>query len=169
MNGAQKNGEKRVVFSETMYREIRNIIIELVSKTTAKAIIFADMNGHPISQRGDLEEFNVAALTALAAGEFAATAEMAKMIGESATFKLLFHEGTKANVYMSSVGNNFLILLIFDHSVALGIIRIFTNRAVARLNEILNEAKRAEQEASRFLDLEFGELLKKELDRSFGP
>ena len=169
MNVAQKKTGKRLVLSETMYREIRNIIMELVSKTRAKAIIFADMNGHPISQRGELSEFNVAALTALAAGEFSATSEMAKMIGEPAQFKLLFHEGNKANVYISSVGDSFLILLIFDHSVALGIIRIFTSRAVARLNEILGEAKRAEQEASRYLDVEFGELLKKELDRSFRP
>lgn len=167
MNIAQKNGGKRMVLSESAYWEIRNTIIDLVTKTKARAIIFADMNGHPISQRGELEDYNVSALTALAAAEFAATSEMARMIGEPSTFKLLFHEGRKANVYMSSVGDNYLILLIFDHTVALGIIRIFTNRAVSRLNGIIQEAKKAEQEASRYLDVEFGELLKKEIDRSF--
>ena len=127
MNIAQKNGGKRIVLSEKIYRELRSIIIELVSKTKAKAIIFADINGHPISQKGNLSEFNVAALTALAAGEFSATSEMAKMVGEPAKFKLLFHEGNRVNLYISSVGENFLIILIFDQSVALGIIRIFTN------------------------------------------
>jgi len=50
MNLAQKNGGKRIVLSEKIYRELRSIIIELVTKTKAKAIIFADINGHPISQ-----------------------------------------------------------------------------------------------------------------------
>ena len=167
MELAKKQDGKRIVLSESTYKEIRAIINALVTKTKARAIIFADMNGHPISQKGYLETINIPALTALAAGEFSATNEMAKIIGEPSTFKLLYHEGATANVYISSVGESFLLLLVFDPAVALGIIRIFTSRAVARLNEIIEETKRVEQEASRFLDLEFGELLKRELERSF--
>ncbi len=51
--------------------------------------------------------------------------------------------------------------------MALGIVRIFTQKAVTLLNRILEEARRAEEEAARFLDMEFGELLKRELERSF--
>ncbi len=167
MGLAPHTGSKRLVLSESNYAEIRAIVTELVSKTKARAIVFADMNGHPICQGGAGGEIDLASLTALAAGEFSATAEIARLLGEPGKFVLLFHEGTKANVYISSVGGSYLLLIVFDPSVALGIVRIFTQKAVTLLNRILEEARRAEEEAARFLEMEFGELLKRELERSF--
>ncbi|MDZ7295676.1 MAG: roadblock/LC7 domain-containing protein, partial [candidate division KSB1 bacterium] len=159
MGLAPNAGSKRLVLSESNYAEIRAIVTELVVKTKARAIVFADMNGHPICQGGATGELDLASLTALAAGEFSATAEIARLIGEPGKFRLLFHEGSRANVYISSVAGTYLLLIIFDPSVALGIVRIFAHRAVTLLNKLLEEARRAEEEAARFLDMEFGELL----------
>ncbi len=48
MGLAPHTGSKRLVLSESNYAEIRAIVTELVSKTKARAIVFADMNGHTI-------------------------------------------------------------------------------------------------------------------------
>ncbi|MCR4439101.1 MAG: roadblock/LC7 domain-containing protein [bacterium] len=167
MDLAPNADNRRILLSESNYAEIRSIVTELVTKTRARTIVFADMNGHPICQGGARADLDIASLTALAAGEFSATAEIARLLGEPGKFRLLFHEGTRGNVYIASVGGSYLLLIVFEPSVALGIVRVFANKAVALLNRILEEARRAEEEAARFLDMEFGELLKRELERSF--
>lgn len=160
------NGQP-VVLSGEMYKAISEILSDLSSKTRAKTIIFADSNGHPITQRGQTSEINIPNMAALAAGDFAATAEMAKMIGEKQRFKYLFHEGDKTNIYLSNVGDHFLLIIIFDSNIALGMIRVFTKRTIDNLTKILTEAKQDDQKAAEFLDVEFSTYLNQELDKAF--
>ncbi len=160
------NGQP-VVLSGEMYKSIAEILTDLANKTRAKTIIFADSNGHPITQRGQTSEINIPNMAALAAGDFAATSEMAKMVGEQKRFKYLYHEGEKSNVYLSSVAENFLLIIIFDSNIALGMIRIFTKRTIEKLTELLAEAKDEERKATEFLDVEFSTYLDKELDKAF--
>jgi len=164
----QKGGNGQpIVLSGEMYKAIAEVLSDLASKTRARTIVFADMNGHPITQRGLSTDFNIPNMAALAAGDFAATAEMAKMVGEKRRFKYLFHEGEKSNIYLSNVGENFLLVVIFDAEIALGMIRIFTRRAIEILEELVTSAKEDEQKAAKFLDVEFGNYLNQELDKAF--
>jgi predicted regulator of Ras-like GTPase activity (Roadblock/LC7/MglB family) len=164
----QKGGNGQpIVLSGEMYKTIAEVLSDLASKTKAKTIIFADMNGHPITQRGQTTEINIPNMAALSAGDFAATAEMAKMVGEKQRFKYLFHEGEKTNIYLSNVGENFLLVVIFDAEIALGMVRIFTKRAIDTLELLVSTAKDEEQKASQFLDVEFSNYLNQELDKAF--
>lgn len=167
MNIEKGGNGQPIVLSGEMYKTIAEVLSDLASKTRAKTIIFADMNGHPITQRGQTTEINIPNMAALAAGDFAATAEMSKMIGEKQQFKYLYHEGEKTNIYLSNVGDNFLLVIIFDADIALGMIRIFTKRAINTLKEILSQAKDEDQKTSKFLDVEFSTYLNEELDKAF--
>ncbi|MBN2011090.1 roadblock/LC7 domain-containing protein [candidate division KSB1 bacterium] len=167
MNVEKGGNGQPVVLSGEMYKAISEVLSDLAAKTRAKTIIFADSNGHPITQRGQTSEINIPNMAALGAGDFAATSEMAKIVGEPGRFKYLYHEGEKSNVYLSSVTDNFLLLIVFDTNIALGMIRIFTKRTIEKLTELLNEAKGEEQKASEFLDVEFSTYLNKELDKAF--
>ena len=161
-----KNG-KRIVLSETSYTQVGNILQDFIRKTHAQAAIFADMDGYPIVHRGNIVNLQISTLTALGAGDFSATTEMSKMVGEKEGFRFLYHEGEKSNLYLSKVGTSQLIIVVFDSTVALGMIRIFTNLAVTKLNNMLEEIKLESKEATEFLDLEFKNLLSQELDKSF--
>jgi len=106
-------------------------------------------------------------MSALAAGDFAATAEMSKMIGEESKFKYIFHEGEKTNIYLSSVSGNFILVVIFDSNIALGMIRIFTKRTIDKLEELLSNAKKDTPTDTKYIDVEFSNYLNKELDKAF--
>jgi len=160
------NGQS-IVLSGEMYKSISEILSELATKTRARTIIFADMNGHPITQRGSTADINISNMSALAAGDFSATAEIAKIIGEKQQFKFIFHEGEKHNVYLSNVGDNFLLILIFDSQTALGMIRIYTKRAIDALHQLLESAKEDEKKGSQFVDVDFNKYLNEELDKAF--
>ncbi len=125
------------------------------------------MSGQLISQRGNVEEMNTTVLSALAASDFAATSEMAKLVGEEAKFKLLFHEGEKRNVYLSNVGDDFFLVVVFDVSVTLGLIRIYTKKAIEDLTAALEEEAGSEASDENIIDSDFSTLLGNALDDSF--
>ena len=107
------DGSKAIIFNAAQYEGIKKYLGELYSKTRAKAVLYADMAGQIIGERGDTGEMNTTVLSALAAGDFAATAEIAKLVGEGDRFKLHFHEGENKNVYLTNVGNQFFLIFKF--------------------------------------------------------
>ncbi|MBC8184579.1 roadblock/LC7 domain-containing protein [candidate division KSB1 bacterium] len=167
MNFEQGGNGQPIVLSGEMYKTISEVISELATKTRARTIIFADMNGHPITQRGTSTDIDIASLSALAAGDFSATAEIAKIIGEKQQFKFIFHEGEKFNAYLSNVGQDFLLILIFESKSALGMIRIYTKRAIATLSDVVVGAKVSDEATSSFVDVDFNKYLNEELDKAF--
>ena len=162
-----KDGSRQIILNGTQYEGITKTLSELAVKTKASAILFADMSGQLISQRGNTEDMYTTVLSALAASDFAATAEMAKLVGEDAKFKLLFHEGEKRNVYLSNVGENFFLVVVFDVSVTLGLIRIYTKKAIQGLNQILEEEASDDLDSRDMIDSDFSTLLGDALDESF--
>jgi predicted regulator of Ras-like GTPase activity (Roadblock/LC7/MglB family) len=162
-----KDGSRQIILNAKQFEGVTKTLSELAAKTKASAILFADMSGQLISQRGNTDKMNTTVLSALAASDFAATAEMAKLVGEEARFKLLFHEGEKRNVYLSNVGDNFFLVVVFDTSITLGLIRIYTKKAIQNLLALFEEAGAEEGGTKEMLDEEFTSLLGDALDESF--
>ncbi len=162
-----KDGSRQVILNSKQYEAITKVLSELATKTKASAILFADMSGQLISQRGNTDEMNTTVLSALAASDFAATSEMAKLVGEEAKFKLLFHEGEKRNVYLSNVGDDFFLVVVFDVSVTLGLIRIYTKKAIEDLLAALKEGQEDKGDQDKMIDSDFSSLLGDALDDAF--
>lgn len=159
------NGQQ-LILSEELYLKISKLVEKLTISTGAEYIIFCEANGYPVTHFGDIKEADLPAISSLSAGNFSATAQMASMLGENGSFKYLFHEGEDQNLYISNVGFNFLLIVVFKVEVALGMVRIYTKKAIESLGEMLENAKQEEKESKEFLDLEFKTLLSEELNRS---
>ncbi len=161
-----KDGSRQIILAPQQFDEITKILSELAAKTKASTILLADISGQLITQRGNTDDINTAILSALAASDFAATSEMAKLVGEDAKFKLLFHEGEKRNVYLSNVGDNFFLVVVFDVSVTLGLVRIYTKKAIENLIKVF-EASESADDSSKIIDDDFSSMLGDMLDESF--
>ncbi|MFQ6114546.1 MAG: roadblock/LC7 domain-containing protein, partial [bacterium] len=148
------------------YNGINAIIDDLVTNTRADLVVFCETNGYPVTHKGNIPDIDLMAISSLAANNISATAEMASMIDEAGSFKFLFHEGAKRNIFLSNVGYNFILVVIFNVNVALGMVRIYTKKAIDSLTRLLHSAKEEENKSAEFLDLEFKSLLSKELNRS---
>ncbi len=158
----------RIVFSEKTYQNIISILTELRTRLNAKITIFADMNGYPIGYDETVPAIDITSLTALASGTFSATSEMAKMVQEQDKFRFIYLEGKENNIYMCNVSKDYLIIVLFDKSVAMGMVRILTHNTVEKLSKILDELSMENQQASKYIDIEFKSMLNKELDKFFG-
>ncbi len=156
--------ERGILLPEQLIEQIEKILDELQSKTGATYVFLADISGQLIHAQGKTGSTDVIALAALTASNMAATSAMARMIGEPERFRLLFHEGQRENIYLSHIGDSFVLAVVFDAKVQIGLVRIFSKRAVEELTYIEKEFE-STQNSSPLSDMDFGQALDDELGR----
>jgi predicted regulator of Ras-like GTPase activity (Roadblock/LC7/MglB family) len=139
----------------------------LLQRSRALCVLLVDISGQLISEKGSKEGVDTAGLAALAASNMAATAEMARQIGETASFSYLFHEGEKRHIYISAVGQTFLLVIIFDDMTQIGLVRIFAKLAARELLQLVSELEPWLEKVSAVVDREFGDALAEGLDKAF--
>jgi len=130
---------KPIVLPTEQVDRIEGILDELRSKTRSAYVFLADISGQLIHAQGRYGSTDIVALAALTASNMAATAAMAHQMGEKSQFRLLFHEGDERNIYLSQVGESFLLAVIFDSNVQIGLVRLFSKRAVEELTRLAAE------------------------------
>lgn len=161
--------EGRVTFGEEHLTRIEGCLGNLLSKSKGVAVLFANAEGQPFGQVGRLTDKDRMALSTLAAGSFAATVAMAKLLGQAGAFEQLFFEGREHSVYTSAVGEGFLLTIAFGSSAKPGLVRLLAQEATKELLDIVHEARDRAMERSveDLIDAEFGESLAGELDALF--
>ena len=160
---------KGLNFSAEQLEAIDEHLNVLRWETEAKCVLLADITGQFISQKGDFENMNTAVLSALAAGELSATKEMAKLVGETARFKLLLHEGERQSVYLSDIDAELILVTVFNNSTPIGLVRMVTRQVVEQIREIAQAARLAPAADNELEDDDFAKMLVDQLDGlSFG-
>jgi predicted regulator of Ras-like GTPase activity (Roadblock/LC7/MglB family) len=146
---------------------IDSCIERLLHRSRALCVLLADISGQLISERGSKEGLDTVGLAALAASNMAATAEMARQIGETASFPYLFHEGQGRHIYISAVGRTSILIVVFDEMTQIGLVRIFAKLAVRELLQVVPTLEPWLEEVSAVVDREFGDALAEGLDEAF--
>lgn len=156
---------KPLVLPEKQVQQIQRILDELQGKCKSTYVFLADISGQLIQVRGRVGSTDIVTLAALTASNMAATTEMAKRVGEANGFRLLFHEGEHENIYLSHVGSSFMLAVVFSSDVQIGLVRLFSKRAVDELAALSAEYESAVSSAPSIMDADFGTALDQELDR----
>jgi hypothetical protein len=107
-------------------------------------------------------------VAALTASDMSATAELAKQLGESKPFHILFHEGERHHLYLSAVGGSLILVVVFEATVPIGLVRLFTERAVKELLQLTDEFEAALERAGGAFGETFEESLDDKLEDAFG-
>lgn len=126
-----------LILTKSDVAEIEEIIQKELLDSGAGHVLIVDMAGNLILERGSLDVDDAMALAVLSAANFAATAQIAKLLGEE-DFTLLFHKGDKKNMHFSRLGKDHIILTLFDDGVSLGLIRLKTNNVTGRVLAVLS-------------------------------
>ncbi len=143
---------------------IESILAQLRYKTQASCILLADIGGQLIGEQGTMDHFDTAIFSALTAGNMAATAEIARQVGEETHFKQVFHEGERQSVYLCSVGDSFLLVVVFSTRVQIGLVRLFARQAVKQLLPLAGEFEALQAQPGEAIDVDFGEALGIEME-----
>lgn len=148
----------------TQADQIQSILDELLMRVRATYVFVADISGQLIMARGRAGSTNIAELAALTASNMAATTEIAHRIGESKGFRLLFHEGEHENIHLSHVGGSFMLAVVFNSEVQIGLVRLFSKRAVDALSSLIGAYEDVVNGTPSVMEGDFGTALEEELD-----
>ncbi len=133
-----------LVLTREKTERLEGIIQRDLIEAGAHHVIIVDLSGNLIVEQGTLQVTDILSLAVLLAANFAATAEIARLVGET-DFSLLFHKGDKTNIHFSKLGDNHIIITFFEDNVSLGLIRLRSTTAIGQLAAILNGKEGSEQ------------------------
>ncbi len=122
---------------EKQIDSMEKILNEELVAIGVKNVLLTDFAGNILVSLNDgKSSCDVYSLAALAAANFGAVSEIAKIIGES-DFPLLFHKGKKENIHFSKVVEDLLLITIFGQDVSLGHVRLKVAEAVTNIQTLL--------------------------------
>jgi len=112
-----------IVVSVDVLNDVRNYLSSEVMTEGISSILVIDNAGSLIVNMGNKIELDAISLAAVAAANFAATEQIARLIGER-DFVLLFYKGHSESFHFSRVGEEYIIVTIFSNALSLGLVRL---------------------------------------------
>jgi predicted regulator of Ras-like GTPase activity (Roadblock/LC7/MglB family) len=114
-------------------KNIKDVLNRLKDETKARYILLVEKSGQMITSVGEESPFSMP-LSALVAGAFASTREIAKLLGET-EFNVMFQQGKTRNIYISALKTQDLLTVVFDESAMLGIVKLKTKQISDQLGD----------------------------------
>lgn len=167
--GLRMSGSGMIMYEEE-FGQIDAELCKLHQQTNAKLTFLVDKNGQLIASVGETYNLDTTSLASLTAGNLAATSGMAQLLGQK-DFSVLFHEGERDNIHISTVGQRIVLVVIFDQRSSLGLVRLRVRRSVEILTEIFDRIMRkVEAEAGQKIETKspFAEITEEDIERLFG-
>lgn len=163
----QKLRKQRLIFYEDDIERINKALENYQNLSKSRCNMLIDVEGHPVTQVGSTEGINLETIAALVAASFAATKEVAKILGET-EFSSLTHQGKNESIQLSIVGDRTILATIFDsQDTTVGMVMFYTKELVEKLNSIFNEIKTRKDSGKPIFDDGFKDM-SNVLDDMFG-
>ena len=154
----------RLTFYKEDVDKIDKLLSEFLRLSGAKCALLIDKEGLLVTRRGEVRTIDMDTISALVAGSFAATKEMARLLGEE-EFTALYHQGARDNIQLSLVGDRTLLTILFDDRTTVGMVRLYANETSKKLTDIYKHANK--NSAGVELDSSYGNSAKKKLENLF--
>ncbi len=157
----------RLSFYKEDIERIDKLLSEFLRLSGAKSALLIDKEGHMVTKRGEVRTVDMDTISALVAGSFAATKEMARLLGEE-EFSALFHQGERDNIQLSLVGDRTLLTILFDERTTVGMVRLYANETSKKLATIYKQvSERVVMDGDPELDADYGDKTKRKLENLF--
>lgn len=139
-------GENFVVYEEDL-RAMDGELSRFLDESAAGCALLVQRDGQLVAKQGHTQRLDVESLAALAAGAFAATKEIARLVGEP-EFSVLFHEGDQEHIHVSLVADAMIMVTIFDDRTTIGMVRLYASETSARLTQVVERVQEREVAAA---------------------
>ena len=130
--------DKRLVFYADDVEKLDKYLGEFLKLSKAKCAMLIDKEGHMVTRVGEVHDLDLDTISALVAGSFAATKEMARLLGES-EFTIMFHQGARDSIQLQLVGDRTLMAVLFDERTNMGLVRFYAQETSQHIEQILTE------------------------------
>ena len=155
MNENEKLRHDRLIFYKKDMQKIEAILSDLLRLSNAKCALLVDKEGHMVARAGSSESIDVDTISALVAGSFAATREMARLLGEE-EFSVMFHQGERDNIQLNLVGDRTIQTVLFDDRTTVGMVRLYASECGNKLAKVFDEISKT-KDKDRDEEVDLGE------------
>lgn len=146
---------------------IKDLLMNLVKRSEAVTALLISREGVCVSKAGSTESLNSTALAALVAGMFAATREVANIVGEE-QFSILLQQGEKRHIHISLIGQKFMMVVVFEDYRRIGRVRHEARSIGPELVSIIKSKEQTKKEDTEDISVpEFREYALNLIDRIF--
>lgn len=125
----------------TMEARLNGFLVSAESLWSA----LVDKSGNLYVQAGNTGGLDLNTVSALAAGSFAATREIARRLGEG-EFTALYHEGQNSSILMNALDFDCLLVTVFDQKTNIGLVRFYAQQLTHTLNADLHLAQQRNEQ-----------------------
>jgi len=146
-NRDQRLKDQRLIFYANDIERLDAEIDTFLELSKARCVLLVDCDGHLVTRRGEPVKTSEDAISALIAGSFAATKEMARLLGEN-EFAILFHQGQRDSIQLHLIGDRTLMAILFDGRTNLGMVRFYAQETASRIHDVLEEIATQGREAT---------------------
>ncbi len=165
INDSDHLKDQRLVFYREDIESIDKVLSNFLELSSSRCNLLIDKEGHMVTCCGDTSSIDEQTVAALVAGSYAATREMARLLGED-EFSVLFHQGKKDSIQLTMIGDRTIMATVFDDQTTVGMVRLYAKAASDGLEKIFEEIRH--RPASKVsLDKSFGDSAKGALDCFF--
>jgi len=157
---------QQLLLYEEDHRRIQAVIQQLIRDADALAIFVVDMNGQLVADAGEVENIDTTSIASLCAGCVAATAGLARLVGEN-DFPVHFHQGRRASLHITRISTQMILAVVFDDRSSLGLVRLRVRKAVARLGQIVEGLRKRTERPRVFGTSPFADITDEDIDNLF--
>lgn len=126
--------ENFIIYNEEFIL-IKQILEELKKNTKAEIVFISDSEGHCIASTEDMEDSYLNSISSLIAGSMAAVNSIAEML-EIEKFPTILTESTSKSLHVSMINDRTMLIVIFDNSSNLGLVRFRVKTAAKKLEDV---------------------------------
>ncbi len=116
---------------------IDEVLTELEKLCKTKLILLTDSSGQLISMHGDRGKLSVISLGTLAAGDLAASQEIARLTGELDGSQIVIREGNNVFTFITAVGNEMVLFVQTWRETPPGWSRLVILKAAHKIEQVI--------------------------------
>lgn len=123
--------------SKELQPEVGEQLAKLQMNTGAYCVLLLSSSGIPLESVGFAQHLDVSGVSSLIAANFAASEELAKILGSKSVFKSSYFEGPDYCMYAHDVNGELLLAVIFGAKSKPGAVWFYAKEAAAGMAELV--------------------------------
>ena len=155
------------LYGET-FEKVDALLKELLAKSHARYAMIIDLKGFVLMHSRAVwapKPPSLDSLATLIASNYSANTAIAKLFGESG-FQEMVQQGAEVGTYLEELGDEALLVTVFDSSAALGRVKLFTKNAAQAIKLVLESNEGSAPEVT--FDQEWSSNTEALIDTLFG-
>ena len=129
-----------ITMDQAAYSSVSELCENFIRRSDATCALLVGQDGMLLHRCGSVADLDVDSLSALSAGAFASSREMAGLIGET-NFDVAIQQGHRNHLQLIRVGDSAILVAVFDDRTTAGMVRLHGQRVARRLSDLLAEGE----------------------------